>query len=154
MFTLGLQHGVRSDVERVVPRYALKLAGALGPLAAHWVQHPIGMVHTLCVSGNFGANYAIRVAIVLRTAHPANAAIRQQFHIKRARRRAIVRTGGVADVDRAIHGRWLRLCELLQFRQLCRCQYVDDTRSHHVFHFRTVGRHVWCCGMGRKRFSA
>jgi hypothetical protein len=49
------------------------------------------MMYALGIARDLGANHAVGVAVVLRAAHPADPAIRQQFNIERTRRRAIVR---------------------------------------------------------------
>src|SRR5205823_4581181 len=76
-----------------------ELAGALRSNPSHRKHHPFRMMDALGVAGDLGADHASRVGLLLRTADAANAAALDHFDIERAGRRAIVRTGGVADLD-------------------------------------------------------
>ena len=57
------------------------------------------MMDALGVARDLGADDAGRVGLLLRAAHPADAAAVDHLDIERAGRRAVMRTGGVADVD-------------------------------------------------------
>ena len=101
---LGRQHGLGGDVEGVVPGDALELASrywalarALGALAAQGVHQPVGVMHALGVARDLGADDARRVAVVLGAVQTADAVAAEQLDIERAGRRAVVRTGRVAD---------------------------------------------------------
>jgi hypothetical protein len=92
-------------VQRVVPRQALPLARALGPLALQRVEQAVGVVQALGIARHLLADDAGGVAVV-GAAHPADGAGVEQFHVERAGRRAVVRADGVADADvgAKVHG--------------------------------------------------
>src|SRR5712675_910773 len=57
------------------------------------------MVNALGIAGDLGADDAGGVGLLLGTANPADALAIDHLDVERAGRRAIVRTGGVADVN-------------------------------------------------------
>ena len=86
-------------VQRLVPGDARELAGAFRSGAAQRIQQPLGMMDALGVARDLGADDAGRIGLLLRAAHPADAAAVEHLDVERAGRRAVVRTGGVTDVD-------------------------------------------------------
>ena len=86
-------------VERLVPGDARELAGALRPGAAHRIEQPLGMMDALGVARDLGADDAGRVGLLFRAADPADGAAVDHLDVERAGRRAVMRTGGMADVD-------------------------------------------------------
>src|SRR5262249_46294313 len=86
-------------VQRLIPGDAHELAGALRSGAAQRIEEPLGMVDALGIARDLGADDAGRVGLLLRTAHAANTAAVEHLDIERAGRRAVVRTGGMADLD-------------------------------------------------------
>ena len=65
--------------------------------AVQRMQQPVGMMLALGIARNLRADHAGRVVVVLGAVHAADRALVDDFDIKRAGRRAIVRTGGKAD---------------------------------------------------------
>src|SRR5581483_1625695 len=63
------------------------------------IEQPFGVMDSLGVTGDLAADHARRVGLPLRAAHPADTAAVEHFDVERAGRRAVVRTGGMADVD-------------------------------------------------------
>src|SRR5258706_4904575 len=59
----------------------------------------IGMMNALGISGDLGADDTCSIALQLGAAHPADRGTIDHLDIQRAGRRAIVRTGGMPDVD-------------------------------------------------------
>ena len=57
------------------------------------------MMDALGVARDLGADDARGVGLLLGTPHPADAAAFDHLDVERAGRRAIVRTGGMADID-------------------------------------------------------
>ena len=86
-------------VERFVPGDARELTGALRPGPAHRIEQPVGMMDALGIARDLGADDAGGVGLLLGTAHPADAAAVDHLDVERAGRWAIVRTGGMADID-------------------------------------------------------
>ena len=82
-----------------------ELAGALRAGSQQRHGEAVGMVLALGVAADLGADDAGRIAVVLRPAHPADAAFREQFDVEGAARRAVVRAGGVADAKLGGHAR-------------------------------------------------
>ena len=82
-----------------------------GARAAQRMQQPVGVMLALGVTGDLGADDAGRVIVVLGAMHAADGALVDQLDVERAGRRAIVRTGGIADPlrrpgsGRSVHGR-------------------------------------------------
>ena len=95
----GHEELLADDVERVVPRYRLERAGALRPGPAQRPRQPVGMVDALGVARDLGADHARGVGVVRRAAHPADGAVVEHLDLERAGRRAIMRTGRMADPD-------------------------------------------------------
>src|SRR6266478_501130 len=101
IYTLSLHDALPiSDlVERLVPRHPGELTGALRTRAAQRMHQPIGMVNTLGIARDLGADHAGGIALQLGAAHPADTGTIDHLDIQRAGRRTIVRTGGMPDVD-------------------------------------------------------
>src|SRR5260221_19397 len=62
-------------------------------------RHAIGMVNAFGIARDLGADHASRVGVVRRAAHAADGAVVENFHVERAGRWAIVRTGRMTDPD-------------------------------------------------------
>src|SRR5947209_6375988 len=94
-------------VQRLIPGDALELARALRPDAALRIEQPVGMMDALGIARDLGADDARGVALQLGAAHPPDPFALDHLDIQSAGRRAVVRTGGMADVDPGvlIHGR-------------------------------------------------
>src|SRR5258705_1390194 len=63
------------------------------------MHQPIGMMNTLGIARDLGADDACGIALQLGAAHPADRGTIDHLDIQRAGRRTIVRTGGMPDVD-------------------------------------------------------
>ena len=98
-FTLGLIETRGDFVERLIPGNPRELARTLWSGAAHRMQQPVGMMNALGVARDLGADDAGGIGLQLGAADPADRAAVDHLDIERAGRRAIVRTGGVADID-------------------------------------------------------
>ena len=96
---LGRVEPCRDLVERLVPGNPRELARALRPDAAMRIDQPVRMMDAFGVAADLGADHARRIGLQLGTAHPADRGIVDHFDIERAGRRAIVRAGGMPDVD-------------------------------------------------------
>ncbi len=119
----GLDKSVGDAVQRLVPADRAKLSGAFRTGAQQRVQHAIRVMHPLGVTRNLGADHACGVAVVLRTAHGADAVRPQYLDLQRAGGRAVVRAGAGSDVR---HGKTLaQFCPGLPPAQR-RC----NTRGH------------------------
>ena len=86
-------------VQRFVPRNPRELTGALRAGAAHRMHQPVGMMNALGIARDLGADDAGGIGLQLGAAHPADRGTIDHLDIERAGRRAIVRTGGMPDVD-------------------------------------------------------
>ena len=93
------EHGLGRDVEGIVPGDALELAGALGSLATQRMHQPVGMMDTLGIARDLGADDAVRVGVVLGAVDAADLVAVEQFHIERAGRRTVMWADGVAYFD-------------------------------------------------------
>ena len=101
--SLGRQQRLGRYVECVVPTHALELAGPLRALAAQGMEQAVGMVHTLRVARDLGADHAIRVSVGLCTSDTPNPAIVEQLDFESACRGTVVRTNRMADCNLGIH---------------------------------------------------
>src|SRR5216117_250345 len=63
------------------------------------MHQPVGMVNALGIARDLGADDAGGIALQLGAAHSADRGTIDHLDIERASRRAIVRTGGMPDVD-------------------------------------------------------
>ena len=57
------------------------------------------MMDPLGIARDLGADHARGLGLLLRAPHPADTAALDYLDVERARRRTIVRAGGMADVD-------------------------------------------------------
>jgi hypothetical protein len=73
-----------SAVQRLVPGYPRKLAGALGANALQRMHQPVGMMDALSISRNFRADHARRVGVVGMAAHATDGRAIDHLDIKRA----------------------------------------------------------------------
>ena len=96
-FALGLVEARGDLVQRLVPGDARILAGALRPGAAHRMGHPLGMMDALGIARDLGADDTGRIGLLLGTSDTTNRLAADHLDVERAGRRAIVRTGGMAD---------------------------------------------------------
>jgi hypothetical protein len=96
---LGFQKGFPHPIQRLVPRDARELAGALRTGALQRVEQAIGMMDTFGVARDLGADHAGRIAVVLIPPDPADRAAVDHLHFERAGRRAIVRADGGVALD-------------------------------------------------------
>ena len=96
---LGLIEAIGDLVERFVPRNPRELPRALRPRPAHRIHQPIGVMNALGIARDLGADDAGGIGLQLGAAHPADAAAFEHLDVQRARRRAVVRTGGMPDID-------------------------------------------------------
>jgi hypothetical protein len=98
-FALGLVEPCRHLVERVVPGNSLKLAGALRADPALRIHQPIRVVDPLRVARDLGADHPGRIGLLFGASDPADGRFIDHLDVERAGRRAVVRTGGVPDLD-------------------------------------------------------
>src|SRR5260370_39822434 len=63
------------------------------------MHQPVRMMDALGVARHLGADDACRIALQLGAAHPADGGIVDDLDIEGTGRRAIVRTGGMPDLD-------------------------------------------------------
>ena len=96
-FCLGRDEFLGDEVERGVPARLLPAALALGAGAHQRLQQAVGMVDALGIARDLGADDAGRVAVGLGAVDAADAAVVEQLDVERAGRRAVVRTGRMAD---------------------------------------------------------
>ena len=103
---LGRIEAVGDLVQRLVPGNARELPGALRTRPAQRMHQPVGMMDALGVACDLGADDARGIALQFRAMHPADGRTVDHLDIERAGRRAIVRTGGMPDLDvgRLVHG--------------------------------------------------
>ena len=108
-FALGRVEPRGDLVQRIVPRNPRELAGAFRAGAAQRMRQPIRMMNALGVARDLGANDAGGIGLQPGAAHPADRGTIDHLDIERAGRRAIVRTGGMPDVDSwlLVHARLL-----------------------------------------------
>src|SRR5208282_4943299 len=93
------------EVERVVPRNRSKLAAALGAHTPQRLRQPVGMMNTLGVTRDLGADHAGRIGIVLRAANAADRMPVEDLDLERAGRGAVVwtRRSDDAGADGLVH---------------------------------------------------
>ena len=92
---LHLAHERFGDlVQRIVPGDRRKRARAFRANPAQRLEQPVGVVKTLGVTRDFGADHAGGVRIALRALDLTQAPAVQLFHVERTNRRAVVRTDG------------------------------------------------------------
>ena len=96
---LGRIEAIGDFVQRLVPRNPRELAGALWPGPAQRIHQPIRMMDALGVTRDLGADDAGSIGLQLGASHPADGRTIDHLDIERAGRRAIVRTGGMTDID-------------------------------------------------------
>ena len=103
---LGLQKLFGDQIERVVPGNWPELACPLIADALQRMQQALGVMLALGIARDLGADHAGGVVVVLGAVHAPDGALIDQLDFKRAGRRAIVRTGGIADPfgSREAHG--------------------------------------------------
>src|SRR6202000_3284256 len=76
-----------------------KLARPLRTDAELRVHQPVRMMDALGIARDLGADHTGGIGLEFGTAHPADGLAVDHFDIERAGRRAVVRTGGMPDVD-------------------------------------------------------
>ncbi len=87
------------EVERGLPTGLLPHPVSLAAGAHQRLEEAVGVMDAFGVARDLGADDAGRVAVVLRAVHPADAVRPEDLDVERAGRRAIVRTGRMADAD-------------------------------------------------------
>ena len=98
-FALCRIEAVGDLVQRFVPRNPRELAGALGSGAALRIDQSIRMMDALGIARHLGADHAGGIGLQFGAAHPADAGAIDHLDIEGTGRRAVVRTGGMPDVD-------------------------------------------------------
>jgi hypothetical protein len=78
---LSPEESLADLVERVCPRNRLPLLAALGPLPLQRLQQAIGMMNALRITADLFADYAGRIAVGVRTAHPPNRPAVQKLNL-------------------------------------------------------------------------
>ena len=96
---LGSVKTRRDLVQRLVPCNANILPGAFRPAAAHRKHKPVGMVDTLGVARDLRADDAGGVGLLFRASDATDGCVVNHLDVERAGRRAIMRAGGMLDVD-------------------------------------------------------
>ena len=94
---LGFNEFFGDKIKRCVPRDLFELAGPFRAPSPQWMQQPLRMVLPLCITCDLGANDTRGVIVIRGTMHTSNCALVDQFDLERARRRAIMGTGRIAD---------------------------------------------------------
>ncbi len=86
----------RRDIQRLVPGDWLegRKADALLAHPAQRLGQPVRVMHPFGIARDLGADHAVGVAVILRTAHPADPVAVQALDLQRAGRGAVMRTGG------------------------------------------------------------
>ena len=79
-------------VERLAPVDGAKPSFALGPDPLHRLQQPLRMVNPLGVTRDLGTDDTLCIAVVLGSAHPADAVRVDALHLQRTGGRTVVRT--------------------------------------------------------------
>ena len=87
----------RSSAASQLASFQRALAFRAGPHQR--LQQAVGMMDAVGIARDLGADDACRVAVVLGAMHAADAVAVQDLDIERAGRRAIMRTGRMADFD-------------------------------------------------------
>src|SRR6185369_1154260 len=90
------------EVERIIPGDRLEAAGTFGPDPAQRVFQPVGVMLTLGVARDLGADDTRRVIVVLGAVHTTDGVRVDEFPIERAGRWTVVRAGGKADPFRLL----------------------------------------------------
>ena len=90
---LGFEKLLRDHLQRLVPRNARKGARAFWAGALQGMKQAILMMNAFGIARDLGADDAIRIGLVFRAINPADAAAFDHLDLKRAGRRAIMRTG-------------------------------------------------------------
>src|SRR6185437_10233068 len=98
-FALGAVEALRDFVQRIVPADARELTRSLGADAELRIREPVGMMNSLRVAGDLGADHTGGVALQLGTSDTTDGRTVDHLDIEGAGRRAIVRAGGMPDVD-------------------------------------------------------
>ena len=106
VFLLGRDELFGDEVERRLPARFLPGALALGAGADQRLQQPVGMMDAVGIAGDLGADDAGRIAVGLGAMDAADAVAIEQLDLERAGRRAIMRTGRMADAELGVlvHG--------------------------------------------------
>ena len=86
------------EVERRLPARLLPCPLAFGAGAHQRLQQAVGMMDALGIARDLGADDAGRVAVVLGAMDAADAVRAEDLDVERAGRRAVVRTGRMADL--------------------------------------------------------
>ena len=96
-------------VQRLLPGNGLPLPCPFATNPAHGVHQAVWVVDTLGIAGDFFADDAGGVRIVLGAAHPTDAVIGENIDIERADRWTVMRTDGAdgAGGGWGVHGRTL-----------------------------------------------
>ena len=98
-FALGGIEASRDFVQRLVPGNSRELARTLQPGATHRIEQTVRMVNALGVTRDLGADNARGISLLFGAPYSANAAALDHLDVERAGRRAIMRTGRMADID-------------------------------------------------------
>src|SRR5262249_43401242 len=97
---LGCGKFLSHKIERVVPRYSLKLSGTFVTDAAQRMQKALGMMLPFRIARDLCANHAGLVVIVFRSVNAPNGALVENFDLQRTSRRAVMRTSSRSNANR------------------------------------------------------
>ncbi|ESZ36215.1 hypothetical protein X733_05615 [Mesorhizobium sp. L2C067A000] len=106
VFFFGRDEFLGDDVECRFPAGFFPDAVALGAGANKRLQQSVRMMDTIGIARDLGADHTSRIGVGLGAMDAADAVAIEQLDLERAGRRAIMRTGGVADAELGVlvHG--------------------------------------------------
>ena len=95
---------LRRQIQGLIPRDFVPLAGPFFAFAKQRFREPIFVMDTLGIAGNFRANHTSRIGLLFRPVNASDFVMRQNLHIQGAGGWAIMRAGRkMAGYDLFVH---------------------------------------------------